>query len=396
MVKRKTTEEFIQQAIAVHGRKYDYSKAKYEDAKTKLKIVCPIHGLFEQTPNTHVNSRGGCPKCGLIKQCSSRTKTTASFIQEAKSVHGDIFDYSQTEYVGIFSKVKIICPLHGVFEQTPDSHLSGRGCRKCGIKSASLNRRKTKENFTEQAKSIHGDKYDYSKTEYIKAKTKVKIVCPSHGVFEQEPTNHLCGKGCPKCKNEYISLQKKGNLEDFIRKAQIVHGDKYDYSLAKYNLSNKKIKIICPDHAHFMQTPGHHLMGQGCPKCASHGFSTNKTAIIYLLKFQTDIAVFWKLGITNRTIAERFSGNDRINIKDGYRWHCEGASALELEQEILKSYRHHQINYLFPLLASKGDTECFSLTLPHWEIIKQITAKLETQPQKVHIGLSDSLESLIG
>jgi Zn finger protein HypA/HybF involved in hydrogenase expression len=394
MTQRKTTEEFIQQAIAVHGDKYDYSLAEHVNAKTKVKIICPLHGLFEQTPDGHINSAYGCYDCGIKTASSKRKRTTKEFIRQAKAIHGDKYDYSQTEYINVKSSLKINCPVHGLFWQTPEGHLTGRGCRKCGIKTASSKRRKKTECFIEEAKSVHGERYDYSKTEYIKAKIKVKIVCPSHGVFEQEPSNHLCGKGCPKCKNEFISSQKRGGVEDFVRKAKIVHGDKYDYSLVSYILSNIKIKIICPEHTHFMQTPAHHLMGQGCPKCASHGFNSHKPGVIYLLKFQTDIASFWKIGITNRTVAERFCPNDRICVKTGYQWQCEGTTAHELEQGILKSYGEHKINYLFPLLSSGGDSECFGLTLPHRKIIKEITAKLGKEPEKVCIGLSDSLEFL--
>ncbi|EFX2640874.1 GIY-YIG nuclease family protein [Shigella sonnei] len=120
--------------------------------------------------------------------------TTEEFIARSRVIHGDKYDYSLVEYKGSNKKVKIICPEHGVFEQTPHNHLDGGGCRKCGG-NAPLDT----ETFIAKAKAVHGDKYDYSKVVYKNNRTKVKIICPEHGVFEQQPNHHLQGKDCAEC-----------------------------------------------------------------------------------------------------------------------------------------------------------------------------------------------------
>ena len=221
MGKLKTTEEFIRRAKKVHGDKYDYSKVEYKGTHTKVCIICPIHGEFFQTPNNHLHGQG-CLACGGRKQL-----TKEEFIQKAREVHGDKYDYSKVEYVNKNTKVKIICPIHGEFFQTPNNHLQGHGCHKCvGCKQL------TKEEFIQKAREAHGYKYDYSKVEYINAHTKVKIICPIHGEFEQEPNSHLEGKGCPNCYHK-TKKYKFNLLEEFE--------SEYDF---KAFLANNDINIL--------------------------------------------------------------------------------------------------------------------------------------------------------
>ena len=126
----------------------------------------------------------------------------------------------------------------------------------------------TTEEFIERAIKVHNGKYNYSKTEYKTAKDKVCIICPVHGEFWQAPTNHLNGSGCMKCANDKKAELQLDTLENFIKKAKSIHGEKYDYSLAKYQKSSVEIAIICNKHGVFYQTPNKHLNGQGCPLCA--------------------------------------------------------------------------------------------------------------------------------
>ena len=185
------------------------------------------------------------------------------FLEKAKKVHGDKYDYSKVNYKNSQTKVCIICPEHGEFWQTPANHLFGAGCKKCSAKEVHEKQKSTKENFINQAKNIHGDKYDYSKVEYINNKTKVCIICPEHGEFWQRPDKHLfCKRGCPKC-----GKTQKLTTEEFIKKAKDVHGEKYEYTKVDYKTTEKKVKIICKTHGVYMQTPHAHLSGQGCPFC---------------------------------------------------------------------------------------------------------------------------------
>ena len=190
----------------------------------------------------------------------SRKITTKIFIERAQLVHENKYDYSSAIYGGNKSPLKIICQVHGVFEQTPDKHVrSKHGCPTCGGGYKSNGK-----SFTEKAINIHGeDKYDYSSIEYHNAHTKVKIVCRIHGEFEQAPTHHLSGKGCPQCTYD----DNKIGLVQFIQRSNNIHNNIYDYSLAIYARTDKKLKIICNKHGEFEQTPFSHMQGAGCPRC---------------------------------------------------------------------------------------------------------------------------------
>ena len=120
-----------------------------------------------------------------------------------------------------------------------------------------------------KAKLVHGDKYDYSKVDYVKDYIKVCIICPEHGEFWQRPHAHLQGQGCPKCK----SKKQTCTTDEFIAKAKKIHGDKYDYSKVDYSNAHTKVCIICPNHGEFWQTPNNHLRGHGCPKCKRNKLS---------------------------------------------------------------------------------------------------------------------------
>lgn len=193
--------------------------------------------------------------------------TTALFIQKAINVHGNKYDYSKVEYMNMKTRIIIICNEHGKFEQIPQSHLRGKGCKKCGILSSINILRSDTESFIEKAKNIHGDKYDYDKTIYKKSHEKVIITCKLHGDFEQMPYGHLRTTGCKKCSFINISNKLRGNTTEFIDKAKEIHMDKYDYSNVNYTDLQTKVIIICDKHQEFEQTPAHHLQGYGCPKC---------------------------------------------------------------------------------------------------------------------------------
>lgn len=263
MSKKSNTSEFILKAKHVHGNLYDYSKVDYKDNKTKICIICPIHGEFWQRPDKHLKGQG-CPICGGTKKSDKET-----FISSAKKIHGDKYDYSKVVYVNNNTKVCITCPEHGDFWQDPHNHLKGKGCPICG-KSIFRSKKYTTEQFINEAKKIHGDKYDYSKTEYLLNKTKLCITCPEHGDFWQVPYLHLSGCGCPDCAVVQNSDAKRKLKEDFIKEANKIHDNKYDYSQVEYKNGRDKIKIICPEHGEFWQAPFHHLQGNGCPKCVHH------------------------------------------------------------------------------------------------------------------------------
>lgn len=260
MYKSLTEDEFLSRCCNMHNNFYDYTLCNYRRVRDKITIICPNHGVFEQRADAHV-SGAGCPQCSFIRS------DTKEFIQKAKRIHGDYYDYSQSEYVKWDIKVKIICPEHGIFNQSPNGHLSGKGCAKCAIKRSVVKMSSTIKEFVDRAIKIHGDKYDYSQVGYVNAREKVKIICKEHGMFLQVPYSHLAGNGCAKCGDKSISNKLRIGLDEFIRRANNVHLDKYDYSKVVYSGMGNKVEIICPQHGRFYQNAINHLLGCDCPKC---------------------------------------------------------------------------------------------------------------------------------
>ena len=169
-------------------------------------------------------------------------------------------------YIGTHKSVLITCPLHGDFNKIARDHLRGIGCPKC--KFVEISSPKNVEDFIKDAMIIHGDKYDYSNSEYINTKIKLEIFCLKHGSFYQTPSSHLRGSGCPQCAVEESIINNSKNVEDFIKDAVVIHGDKYDYSSSEYNGCFEKTIIKCKKHGEFKQSPNNHLQGCGCPKCS--------------------------------------------------------------------------------------------------------------------------------
>jgi len=293
------------------------------------------------------------------------------FIKKAKDVHGDRYTYTETLYEGTYKPVNIMCKIHGEFKIRPNNHLSGKqGCQKCSKKY-----RPTTEEFIERAKEVHGNKYDYSLSEYGKNnRDKVKIICHEHGEFEQSPANHISHKNeCPICSRSKCGEYHKKTNEQFIEKAIEVHGDKYDYSLVDYINSKTKVKIICHEHGEFEQSPSSHIhQSAGCPICSYKHYVggygeqrfinnpeiKNNPAMLYLISIKNDTEIFLKIGITQKTLHERFTLNNKlpynyevINVINGKLY-----DMFILEQKLKRLYKHSKY---IPNIKFNGYTECF-------------------------------------
>lgn len=243
---------------------------------------------------------------GCPKCGGSAKSSTKEFIEKAKKIHGNKYDYSKVDYKDNNTKVTIICPEHGEFEQKPGNHLMGKGCAQC-----CGNVKLTTETFIKRANKIHNNKYDYTKTIYVDSLTKVCIICPEHGEFFQNPFSHLNGFGCPKC-----SGLAKPTLTEFIEKAKEVHGDKYDYSKVIYKNAHTKVTIICPKHGEFKQSPRNHLNRKhGCPKCAIDNSTIYSPEIVYeIAKKYSSRGEFSKKGKGAYDYARK------NNLLDQYEW----------------------------------------------------------------------------
>lgn len=196
-----------------------------------------------------------------------KNMTTEEFIEKANIIHNFKYNYSKTEYINYVTKVCIVCPEHGEFWQKPNYHLEGCGCKECGRKIKSEKKSFTNEEFIAKCSLVHNNKYDYSLCRYDGIFSKIKIICPKHGIFEQTANIHIHGGGCKKCAIENNSDKKRKSTDKFIEESNNVHNFKYDYSKTNYVNSQKKVCIICKEHGEFHQTPFKHLIGQGCPKC---------------------------------------------------------------------------------------------------------------------------------
>jgi hypothetical protein len=265
------------------------------------------------------------------------------FVGQARVLHGDKYDYSKVEYVNNKVKVCIVCPTHGEFWQRPDNHLLGKGCRTCGNIITRASRVSTTDKFRNRSVKVHGDKYDYSKVEYVNAHRKVCIICPDHGEFLQEPQHHVKGFGCRACAG---SLKK--TTEKFISDAKAVHGDKYDYSKVDYKLARIKVCIVCPEHGEFWQTPNNHTSSvQACSSCAEYGFRPYLINYVYVLKAGN----YRKVGITNHPL-QRIA-----QLRKNTPFQFEVDKMVEVENARHEETRLHRLYPSAGLTGFDGATE---------------------------------------
>lgn len=188
-MRRLSQEEWIQRASKVHNNKYDYSKVFYKSGTKKVVIICKDHGVFEQKASNHLFLKRGCPKCS-----SAVLLSIDEWISKSIKFHGTFYDYSKSIFTGVKNKINIICPIHGEFSQIAEKHFTG-GCRSCA-----KNKPIDLDSFLKRAYIAHGKYYDYSMIAKCNGKdSKVKIICPQHGLFTQTINNHLLGKGCKHC-----------------------------------------------------------------------------------------------------------------------------------------------------------------------------------------------------
>jgi very-short-patch-repair endonuclease len=307
-MRKLSQKEFINKCLEVHGDRYDYSLVEYKSLSSKIKILCNLHGMFEQNSKNHRDGQG-CPICsgrviktkneylkhfntskydyslvnntilknndyikiidkdnGLVymqllkhhkKNMNPSKIESNSLVKKLKKIHNSTFEYViEKETYYSTDKIKIINRKNkDQFYYRVDRHLSGMKPSKVTINY-----------FLIKSREIHGDKYDYSLIKSIKTNSeKVEIICKEHGVFTQRVSNHMnLGDGCPKCAGV-----GKWNTELLISEFKNVHGNKFDYSKVEFKNVDKKVEIICKEHGNFKQNIHKHLKGQGCRFCES-------------------------------------------------------------------------------------------------------------------------------
>jgi very-short-patch-repair endonuclease len=260
---KMTTEEFIRKSIEKHGSKFDYSEVIFNGTKNKVSIKCLAGHKFDQSPNSHL-AGSGCRFCA-----KKVPYTRETFIAKAKIIHDYKFSYDNLVWNGTKYKIEFSCNDCGtVINIKAQGHIASKGCRKC----VRFGLRLTTEKFIRKAIKIHGDKYDYSKTNYVLITDKVEIFCRNcDKYFSQTPSIHLEGSGCYTCGNKERGIARLMSNAEFERKARIVHGEKYGYEDVNMVHTRINVSIYCRScKKHFSQRPANHLHvrgGCGCPNC---------------------------------------------------------------------------------------------------------------------------------
>lgn len=298
MAHKMTTEQFIKKAQHIHGSRYVYS-SEYKGSHEPIVITCPVHGDFYQRPYCHTLLKQGCPKCGVELSHSAARTTQTDFIAKARTVHSGVYDYSRVQYINNRTKITVICPTHGEFSLTPNSHLRGIGCRACGYASNAVGT----EEFIRQAVIQHGNRYIYSNVVYHRSDKKVHIVCPVHGTFHQNPRSHLNGSGCPHC----AKANKQGGFSE------------------EYFLENPQRRYV--------------------------------KGLLYIVQLHNETEDFIKVGITTQTVQRRFSGHSAVYAYDlVYEQPMTIYDAFTTEQRLLVTFADSRY---IPNFSFAGWTECF-------------------------------------
>lgn len=354
---------------------------------THVTIICKTHGKFQQTPHDHLKGNN-CP------DCAGKRHTMEWAIQRAKEVHSDKFEYLPFEFKNNKSMMNIVCPTHGLFHRTVQKHVNERnGCPKC-CKTT----KKSHDDFVKEANIIHDNIYEYISS-YVNSKTKIKIRCKKHNfIFEQEPSLHLQGHGCPICGREIVESSKRLTLEEFIRRSNIAHNNKYDYSHSEYINGRTKTTITCPVHGPFEQTPEMHMAGQGCPKCSGRynpttdefkswfvekfGDSFDLSEVDYLNN-KTPIIVICPSGHRFERPPSYFTNSDYGCPICGYR--SMGDSLMLTKEEFV-----NQAIQVHGALYSYKESDYKGMTVPV-TIICKIHGRFSQRPQ-AHLGGSGCVE----
>jgi hypothetical protein len=192
--------------------RFNYSKAIFVDMKTRLTLICNKGHEFNAVPEIHLRekSAGGCTECAKTLSKERMTYTQEQWIGLATDKHNNFYDYSKVVYISSQKNIKIICPKHGEFEQTPASHLGGTGCRLCGIERCIASKLYTQADFLkifEECSTIHSNKYSYNDVYRKDGYLFIEMFCDKHGLFSQRYDHHKRGHGCFKCTNSYSKLQ---------------------------------------------------------------------------------------------------------------------------------------------------------------------------------------------
>lgn len=268
MSKKLSFSEFMEMVNKTHeNNDLKYDESTFNGSHEKIRVICPKHGEFWQIAKDHMAGQG-CPICGKEKGGLKRRSNTDKFISSFKKIYGDKLDLSKFFYTKSNQKSTVICKIHGEFQASPNNLLNGRGCPICGNISKKVKQTMSEQVFTERIKSCYGDSIKFDFSDYSNNCNKMSFKCSMHGEFQAIPLNVLRGHGCPTCGKEKYKKSRTLKFKSVVlERFRNTHGDTYVYDENTYESPRKKMKIICPKHGNFWQTPMNHWRGQGCPIC---------------------------------------------------------------------------------------------------------------------------------
>ena len=355
---KDTLASFVSKASGVHNNKYDYSRSVYSGAKRKLTIICPDHGEFEQEAWSHLHGQG-CSKCADISVGLRSRLTHAEFLRKAVETHGDRYDLSLVRYTGLQKRVDVVCEKHGVFHPQAGNFIRGSGCPSCGRESVGKKSRRKEASYIAEAVKVHGGRFSYGKVTSRNGITMMRVICPVHGMFEQNAQDHLSGVGCVKCSKPVR------DMPSFLLEARKVHGDKYDYSSVEYRRALEKVTITCPIHGPFEQTPSSHISAaQGCPVCANCGPSKGHVEIAEFLQQYTEVLNEYAFDSSRRRLDVYLPEHNLAVEYHGLIWHSTAFS-----QDPLRDYKKHSD-------AANSGIRVIHIYEDEWKLKRQIVEKI--------------------
>lgn len=373
-----TQEQVINSFKEVHGDAFDYSKVVYVDNKTPVEVYCKKHNFtFTPTPKNHRNG-SKCKHCGREAQIEKAKKDFDKFKQEMFDLYGDQYDFNNSKYVNTKTELTAICKTHGEFSKAPFSLLNGSACDECCKKQTKYN---NKEMFIEEAKKVYGDKDDYTNTEIISASEKMEVVCTKHNhTFTKGIQTYLGGWGCPICSAENYRKLRAIPSEEYYRRVNEKHENKYTYA-GDFTTLSGVVTFFCEEHGEQRLNANRHLIGAGCKKCEKTPIKTNKRTKegycklangrptkLYFLECSKDGERFYKIGKTFKEINERYTKSKMYyDYEIRYIYTSSAEEIWDLEESFhlkYKEFRHH------PKKWFAGYSESYRMSLPIEEIMK--------------------------
>jgi len=312
---KKGNDKFIKELIELHGDIFDTSRVDYKNNKTEVELICKVHGSFFRKPCDILNNNNACNKCKLEK---SKYNNKELFIQESTKLFGDITDYSKVGEISASKNVNLRCTVHDhYFNLIVSNRLGGQKCPKCAEENYSLLRKKSTEQFINEAKEIYGDLHDYTDTVYTGCRRELEVRCKKHDFkFKAYPNSYLDGYTCFKCRHETTGYKGR-----------------------------------------------HHHTKEGYTYLAN-----GRTTYLYLIKCSIDDEEFYKIGKTFRSMKERFT---KTNMPYNYEvisiYNGSADKIWDLEEKLHKKYKKYK--YKVKILFD-GYSECYNLNLPIEEVLR--------------------------